>query len=247
VDDIRQATPRTVIADGRVVVENHKPIYELPALPDSALKVSWLARRVIPDDIGPEDFMVKIAGSNGLVTLPAIEIVDKTITRRCDLPLPLAEGRVGLPKDQDVLKVSVMNRNDDGFMTAFLSGFGAKVGGLASSISHEIHKPLVIGCRETDMVVALQHQKKMGGGVVLVDRGEILAEIPLPIGGLMSVASLNQVAAQMDSMKTILREMGSLLEDPVFTVGFLGFSALPWIRLTPSGLLDVKNLKIVYP
>lgn len=247
VDDMREPTPRTVIADGRVVVENHKCTYEPPALLDSALKVPWLARRVIPDDIGPEDFMVKAVGLNGMVTLPAIEIVDKTITRRCDLSLPLTEGRVGLPNDQDVLKASVMNKTDDGFMTAFLSGFGAKVGGLASSISHEMHKPLVIGCRETDMVAALQHQKKMGGGVVLVDRGEILAEIPLPIGGLMSVASLKQVADQMDRMKAIVKGMGSPLEDPVFTLGFLGFSALPWIRLTPSGLLDVKNLKIVYP
>ena len=83
--------------------------------------------------------------------------------------------------------------------------------------------------------------------MVLVDRGEVLAEIPLPIGGLLSVASLGQVAAQMDSMKAILKEMGCPLEDPVFTIGFLGFSALPWIRLTPSGLLDVKHLKIVYP
>ena len=140
-----------------------------------------------------------------------------------------------------------MNKNDDGFVTAFLSGFGARVGGLASSISHEMHKPLVVGYREADMAAALRHQKNIGGGVVLVERGEVLVEIPLPIGGLMSVASLDQTAAQMDSMKTILKEMGSPLEDPVFTIGFLGFSALPWIRLTPSGLLDVKHLKIVYP
>ncbi len=74
----------------------------------------------------------------------------------------------------------------------------------------------------------------------------MLAEIPLAIGGLMSASCLEDVATQMGAMKSVLREMGCPLEDPVFTLGFLSFSALPWIRLTPSGLLDVKNREIFY-
>jgi len=62
----------------------------------------------------------------------------------------------------------------------------------------------------------------------------------------MSAGSLEDVATQMGAMKAVLREMGCPLEDPVFTLGFLSFSALPWIRLTPSGLLDVKNREILY-
>ena len=104
----------------------------------------------------------------------------------------------------------------------------------------------VIGYREDDMVAALRRVKDLGGGMVLVHEGKVLAEIPLPIGGLMSAGSLEDVATQMEAMKTILREMGCPLEDPVFTLGFLSFSALPWIRLTPSGLLDVKNREILW-
>ena len=131
-------------------------------------------------------------------------------------------------------------------MTAFLTGFGAKVGGLAASVAHELHKPMVVGCREDDMVAALRHVRELGGGMVLVHEGKVLAKIPLPIGGLMSAGSLEDIASQMRAMKAVLREMGCPLEDPVFTLGFLSFSALPWIRLTPSGLLDVKNREILW-
>jgi adenine deaminase len=105
---------------------------------------------------------------------------------------------------------------------------------------------MVVGCREDDMVAALRYVRELRGGMVLVHEGQVLAEIPLPIGGLMSAGSLEDVATQMGTMKAILREMNCPLEDPVFTLGFLSFSALPWIRLTPSGLLDVKNREILY-
>jgi len=96
------------------------------------------------------------------------------------------------------------------------------------------------------MVAALRRVRELGGGMVLIHEGQVLAEIPLPIGGLMSAGSLEDVAAQMGAMKAVLREMGCPLEDPVFTLGFLSFSALPWTRLTPSGLFDVKNREIFY-
>jgi adenine deaminase len=105
---------------------------------------------------------------------------------------------------------------------------------------------MVIGCREDDMVAALRRVRELGGGMVLVHEGQVLREIMLPIGGLMSAGSLEEVATPMGAMRITLREMGCPLEDPVFTLGFLSFSALPWIRLTPSGLLDVKNREILY-
>ena len=105
---------------------------------------------------------------------------------------------------------------------------------------------MVVGCREDDMVAALRRVRELGGGMVLVHEGQVLREIMLPIGGLMSAGSLEEVATPMGAMRTTLREMGCPLEDPVFTLGFLSFSALPWIRLTPSGLLDVKNREIIW-
>ena len=246
VDDLRQPTPRIVIADGRVVVRDRELTFDLPPLPASATKIPWLPHRVIPACLSPVDFAIEAPSSTGQATVPAIAIANKTITQRQDVTLPVRAGKICLPADQDILKIGLLNRDNSGFVTAFLIGFGAKVGGLAASVAHELHKPMVVGCREDDMVAALRRVRELGGGMVLVHEGQVLAEIPLPIGGLMSVGSLEDIATQMRAMKAALREMGCPLEDPVFTLGFLSFSALPWIRLTPSGLLDVKNREIIW-
>ena len=246
VDDLRQPTPRIVIADGQVVVRDGELTLDLPPLPASVTEIPWLPHRIIPASLSPADFTVEATSSASQATIPAIAIVNKTITQRQDVTLPVRDGQICLPVDQDILKISLLNRDNSGFVTAFLTRFGAKVGGLAASVAHELHKPMVVGCREDDMVAALQRVKELGGGMVLIHEGQVLAEIPLPIGGLMSAGSLEDVATQMGAMKAILREMGCPLEDPVFTLGFLSFSALPWLRLTPSGLLDVKNREILW-
>lgn len=246
VDDLRQPTPRIVIADGQVVVRDGELTLDLPPLPASVTEIPWLPHRIIPASLSPADFTVEATSSASQATIPAIAIVNKTITQRQDVTLPVRDGQICLPVDQDILKISLLNRDNSGFVTAFLTRFGAKVGGLAASVAHELHKPMVVGCREDDMVAALQRVKELGGGMVLIHEGQVLAEIPLPIGGLMSAGSLEDVATQMGAMKAILRQMGCPLEDPVFTLGFLSFSALPWLRLTPSGLLDVKNREILW-
>jgi adenine deaminase len=245
VDDLRRPTPRIVIADGQVIVRDGELTLDLPSLPASAKEIPWLPHRIIPLSLSPADFTVEATSSTGQATVPAIAIVNKTITQRQDVTLPIRDRQICLPADQDVLKIGLLNRDGSGFVIAFLTGFGAKVGGLAASVAHELHKPMVVGCQEDDMVAALRRVRELGGGMVLVHGGQVLEEIPLPIGGLMSAGSLEDVATQMGAMKATLREMGCPLEDPVFTLGFLSFSALPWIRLTPSGLLDVKNREII--
>lgn len=247
VDDLAEPAPRMVIADGQPVVRDGEILYRSPPLPPSATRISWLPHREIPAGIRAEDFAVRSGLQTDSVILPAIAIVDKTITRRVDVALPVKAGQVLLPEDRDLLKISLRRRDKSGFVTAFLTGFGAKIGGLAASIAHELHSPIVVGCREDDMAAALRHLKKIGGGIVLVDRKKVRAQIPLPIGGLMSTESLPVLSEQMRSVKDILASMGCPLQDPVFTIGFLCFSALPWIRLTPGGLLDVKRREIIYP
>lgn len=247
VDELRSPTPRLVIASGRVVAQDGNTVVDIPPIPDSALQIAWLPHRTIPSTVDVMDLQVRAQASGGEVSVPAIAIVNKTITKRKDLTLQVADGYVQLPPDQDVLKAALLNNELQGFTTAFLTGFGARVGGLASSLAHEPHRPLVIGCREEDMALALQRMRESAGGIVLVHGGEVLAEIPLPIGGLMSADSLAELTAQMRRMDRILEGMGCPLEKPMFTVGFLTFSTLPWLRLTPKGLWDVKERRVIWP
>ena len=246
VDALNHPTPRLVIASGKVAARDGRTTVDIPAVPLEALDIAWLPHRILPLTFDAADLQVRAAGSAREVTVPAIGILDKTITIRQDVTLPVQEGHLSLPADQDVLKAALLNTELPGFVVAFLSGFGAKVGGLASSLGHEPHRPLVIGCQEEDMVFALQRMRELGGGIVLVNHGEVLAEIPLPLGGLMSTESLEDLTAQIEIMNRILRRMGCTLERPIFTVGFLTFSALPWVRLTPQGVWDVKEKRIIW-
>lgn len=247
VDELNRPTPRLVIADGRIVARDGYSTVDVPAVPPEAVGIAWLPHRILPRILDATDFHVGAPASLSEVSVPAIAIVDKTITQRQDITLPVQDGYVELPPNQDVLKVALLNTELPGFMVAFLTGFGAKVGGLSSSLAHEPHRPLVMGCREEDMVLALQRMRELAGGIVLVEGGSVLAEIPLPIGGLMSVDSLEDLTAQIKSMDRILKQRGCSLESPIFTIGFLTFSALPWLRLTPKGLWDVKKGRIIWP
>jgi adenine deaminase len=247
VDDLDDLTPRLVIADGKVVARDGEYLGEELSVPPEALRLSWLPHRVIPGEVAPSDFEVLSSVRDGSITVPAMRVADKTITEREDVTLPVRHGRFELPAQVDVLKVALLNTELPGFRVAFLTGFGARVGGLASSLAHEPHRPLVLGCREPDMVLALSRVRELGGGIVLVHGGEVRAEIPLPIGGLMSLEPLETLASQIESLNGVLRGMGCGLESPVFTIGFLTFSALPWVRLTPRGLRDVKDGRIIWP
>ena len=246
-DDLAHVTPRIVMANGRVVARDGAYVGEPLVVPPAALELAWLPHRVLPGEFGAADFEVESPVDGGSVTVPAIRPVDKTITLREDVTLPVQDGYIQLPRDGDVLKMALLNTELPGFRKAFLTGFGARVGGLASSLAHEPHRPLVIGREGADMALALSRMRDLGGGIVLAQDGEVISEIPLPIGGLMSVESLEGLAGQIGRMNTLLREMGCTLESPVFTIGFLTFSPLPWIRLTPDGLRDVKNGRIVWP
>jgi adenine deaminase len=247
VDDLDNPVPRLVFADGKLVARDGEYLGEELSVPPDALRLSWLPHRVIPGELVASDFGVRTAVHDGSITVPAMRVVDKTITEREDVTLPVRDGRVELPRDADVLKVALLNTELPGFMVAFLTGFGARVGGLASSLAHEPHRPLVLGRRESDMVQALSRVRELGGGIVLAHDGEVRAEIPLPIGGLMSLEPLGTLASQIETVNGMLREMGCGLESPVFTIGFLTFSTLPWVRLTPHGLRDVKDGLIIWP
>lgn len=247
VDELRHPEPSVVVANGKIVAQDGHATLDIPALPPEALQIAWLPHRVLPTMFDSADFQVRAPASMTEVTVPTIAMVDKTITRREDVTLPVRDGYVGLSATQDVLKIAMLNTQLPGFVVAFVSGFGARVGGLASSLAHEPHRPLVVGCQEEDMVLALQRMRELGGGIVLAHSGELVSEIPLPIGGLMSEDSVEDLSGQISRMDRMLRHMGCSLENPVFTIGFLTFSPLPWVRLTPKGLWDVKEGRIVQP
>jgi len=131
----------------------------------------------------------------------------------------------------------------------YVRGFGLKRGAIASTVAHDAHNCMVVGAIDAsgpaDMAAAVEHLAAIGGGQVAVLGGEILAEVPLPIGGLMSFDPAAIVAAQVDHLAQVASsELGLTINAPFMQLSFLGLSVLPELRLTDLGLVDVTSFSL---
>ena len=118
-------------------------------------------------------------------------------------------------------------------------------GALASSVAHDSHNIVVVGASEPDMLQAVQHLVKLGGGMVVVADGQVIADLALPIGGLMSLLSLEQVAAAYGALQEAYRALEGKLADPFMALSFLALPVIPSLKLTDLGLVDVDRFQIV--
>ena len=122
-----------------------------------------------------------------------------------------------------------------------------KKGAIGISIAHDSHNLIVAGTNDEDMAVALKTLKDQEGGVVLVDEGQILGSMALPIAGLMSELTGEEVAQQEEELNHLAHEkLGiSAKVDPIMTLSFMSLAVIPNLKITDLGLVDVTKFEIV--
>ncbi|AIW84644.1 adenine deaminase [Bacillus mycoides] len=125
-----------------------------------------------------------------------------------------------------------------------VKGFANGLGGLASSYSGT-GDIILIGKRKEDMLTAFHRVKELGGGMVIAERNEVLHEIALPLLGIMSNLKMSELIQKEKKMVELLQERGYTYNDPAFTILFFSATHLPFIRVTPIGLYDVKSSKVL--
>lgn len=149
----------------------------------------------------------------------------------------------------DIARIAVVERHKatGRIGLGYVANFGLTRGAIASSVCHDAHNIMVVGARDEsgprDMEAAVARLVAMGGGQVLVHDGRILAEVPLPIAGLMSDQPLDVVADQIEHMEHVAREFGIGIAAPFMLLSFLGLSVIPDLRITDLGLIDVNQWK----
>jgi adenine deaminase len=130
----------------------------------------------------------------------------------------------------------------------FVSGFGLTRGAIASTVAHDAHNAMTIGGRGADgpaeMAAAVNRLREIGGGQVVIDGGRVVAEVRLPIGGLMSDKRANEVADELEALVDAARHIGITLPAPFMQLSFLGLSVIPQLRLTDKGLVDVDRFEL---
>ena len=156
-------------------------------------------------------------------------------------------GEVVSDADRDLLKVAVLERHHGTGRRGLglVRGLGIRRGALASTVAHDSHHLVVVGATDADMVVAANALRELGGGLVVANKGKLLAGLPLPVAGLMSAAPLPQVVKEKREINRAVDTLGAALAQPFMALSFLALSVIPKLKLTDQGLVDVELFRHV--
>jgi adenine deaminase len=236
VDDLEGCAVSTVLSAGRVVDD---ALFAARGALAVVGRESVKARRVEAGDFA--------ARGQGPSTQAIGVIPGKIITERIAVTLPFRNGERGVDLDQDAVKVSVVARHgvNDNMATAFVKGFGMKRGAIASSVGHDSHNLCVVGANESDMAAAANRLREIEGGFAVAEGGRIVAELPLPVAGLMSLASFEEVRERLIPLRAAAKGLGVTLAEPFLQVAFLPLPVIPHLKITDKGLVDVDRMAFV--
>ena len=150
--------------------------------------------------------------------------------------------------DYDVLKIAVVERhkNTRHIGIGYIQGYGLTSGAVATSISHDSHNIIVVGTNEEDMAAAVNRLVELKGGIVVYDKGEVQAEVPLAIAGIMSDEPLVEVNRKLEDAKEKAFALGVNREiDPFMTLSFMALPVIPTLRITTRGVIDVVSQQYI--
>jgi adenine deaminase len=194
--------------------------------------------------VSSEDFRIPWEGGNGRV----IGLVpDQVVTQLLTLELPTSGGAAVADAAQDLVKIAVVERHlgTGRIGLGLVRGSGLQRGALASTVSHDAHNIVVVGVSDEDMALAVTRLADLGGGIVAVEDGDIRAELPLPVAGLLADAPLEEVIARSLACNDAARALGWSGATPFLTLSFLGLSVIPSLKITDRGLVDVDRFRLV--
>nr|WP_267255484.1 adenine deaminase C-terminal domain-containing protein [Bacillus thuringiensis] len=171
-----------------------------------------------------------------------IQLLNNVITKPYMTEIDLNRDELSL--DHDECFLMMIARDGTWRVNTVVKGFAKELGGLASSYSGT-GDIILIGKNKEDMLTAFHRVKEIGGGMVIAEKNEVLHEIALPLLGIMSNLKMNKLIQEEKQMVKLLQERGYAYDDPAFTILFFSATHLPFIRVTPIGLYDVKNSKVM--
>ncbi len=239
-DDLRDFKPVMVIKDGRVVCKNGEVTVPVRKWVDPNVLNTV---RITPIEI--EDLKLKIEEDNArVIGLVPGQVVTRSLVCKTNKD---AQGRVLSDVDRDILKIAVIERHKatGNIGLGLVTGLGLKEGAMASSVAHDSHNIVVAGENDLDMLVAVKEIERLQGGFVAANRGKITASLPLPIAGLISTESAEDVSEALNGVIGAAESQGVSLENPFFALSFLALPVIPELKITDKGLIDVRQFRVV--
>lgn len=218
--------------DGKLVAENNKSLIEKTEID--------VINNFMAENVDVDDFKVYDEGKN----VKIINVISGEL---------LTEKFIGRPKnvndnlvsdvENDILKIAVINRYEKKEIAlGFIKNFGLKKGAIASSVAHDSHNIVVVGCSDEEMANAANMIINAKGGLVAWSHDDEIC-IPLPVAGLMTNADGHKIAADYQALVSLSKEFGSTLSDPFMTLGFMSLLVIPKLKLSDKGLFDCEKFE----
>ncbi len=234
-DDLR---PRRVYVGGELVAQDGAMLTPPPAplplsLPQS-IHVAW--ERV--------DLAIPAVGRR-VRAIGAIE--NQLVTEHLVMEATVRDGLAVADVGRDLLKMAVIERHgvNGNVGKGFIQNIGLQRGALASSVAHDHHNLVVVGADDASMLRAARAVAEMGGGLAVADGDEVLAQLALPIAGLMSDQPIEKIRREFDAVLAAAHALGSELHDPFMAMSFMALEVIPHLKLTDVGLVDVDRFEVV--
>jgi adenine deaminase len=171
----------------------------------------------------------------------------KIITEFLREDIPSTDGDKRPDIARDLIRIAVIERHgvNGNSATGFVKGFGLKSGAIASTVCHDHHNIAVVGADYDDMALAANRLGQIEGGFVVVQDGKILAELALPVAGLMSLLSFEEVRDQLIPLRAAAHSLGVTLEEPFLQLAFLALPVIPALKITDRGMVDVHKFELI--
>ena len=224
------------------IIKNGKEYVELKDKKSSNLKINSSMHM---DFINSEIFKVHSTGDNvNVIKLIPNSLQTKLVERRIGSEL----GYIKRIMEKDILKIAVLERhhNTGKYFVGFIEGLGLKNCSIAQTIAHDSHNVIVVGDNDKDMEVAVNTLVTIGGGIAMVSEGRVIAQLNLPIGGIMTFEKPYMVAENLKRLNRIARSFGVRAEyDPFISLSFMALPVMPEVKITARGLFNYNKFDFI--
>ena len=240
VPDPKTIDPKVVIARGRIIARDGNLLAQPRKHPWAPASLDTVR---LPRRMRPEDFAIAAPAGQTTAEARVIELVTSLVTRETAAAVPVREGRVLADPSKDILKVAAIDRTHapGKCFVGLVQGFGIGSGAIASSAAWDTSDIVVVGADDRDMAVAVNRVADLKGGAVICSHGAIVAELALPIFGLMSDLPLDRLTRRLEGLARAAADLGCPHPEPVLTLVTLTGQAIPFLRICEQGLVNLKN------
>ena len=233
VDNLEDFNVETVFKRGKLVFDGEVKDFSVPTVDEKLAEKCFDTFHL--DSVTPSSF--KVDGKLGLIGLVGGELLTRNLGTADKIDV-----------ENDILKIACIERHKgtNHIGVGYVKGYSLKSGAVATSVAHDSHNIITVGCNDDDIAVAVNAIKDSKGGIAVVENGKIKALLELPIAGLMSDEPLTTVNVKLENAKSSAYELGADKSiDPFMTLSFLSLPVIPSLRITTKGVFDAENWKML--